>query len=365
MRNTALFRPFRYKGLALDNRIAMAPMTRYLAPDGIPAPDAAAYYGRRAAGGVGLIITEGVGIDREASRRDIDVPNFFGEKALNEWSKIFDAVRAEGSSIIPQLWHVGASPARDPTKPLPPRESPSALFGDGPVRGRAMSDRDIADTIDAYASAAENAQRLGAAGVEIHAAHGYLIDQFFWSPTNQRSDQFGGKDIAARTRFGVEVVRAVRARTGPDFPILLRISQWKIPDYDNRLAQTPLELESWLRPLRDAGVDIFHCSQRRFWDAEFEGSSLNLAGWTKKLMDCPTISVGSVGLSVAFLDPSAQGPVETAHIDALIERLEREEFDLIAVGRALISEPLWAAKVRAGDFAALKAFDPADLTALT
>src|SRR3546814_5558388 len=68
MRDTALFRPFRYKGLALDNRIAMAPMTRYLAPDGIPAPDAAAYYSRRAAGGVGLIITEGVGIDREASR---------------------------------------------------------------------------------------------------------------------------------------------------------------------------------------------------------------------------------------------------------------------------------------------------------
>src|SRR3546814_18841554 len=80
-------------------------------------------------------------------------------------------------------------------------------------------------------------------------------------------------------------------------------------------------------------------------------------------MDCPTSSVGSVGLSIAFLDPSAQGPVETVHIDALIERLEREEFDLIAVGRALISEPLWAYNVRAGDFAALKAFDTAALPA--
>jgi 2,4-dienoyl-CoA reductase-like NADH-dependent reductase (Old Yellow Enzyme family) len=365
MRDTALFRPFRYKNLALDNRIAMAPMTRYLSPEGIPAADAAAYYSRRAAGGVGLIITEGVGIDREAARRDPNVPNFFGEDALREWSKVFGAVRAAGASIVPQLWHVGASPARDPSKPETPRESPSALFGDGPVRGRAMSDRDIASTIEAYASAAENALRLGAAGVEIHAAHGYLIDQFFWNVTNRRNDKFGGADIAARTRFGVEVVKAVRARVGPDFPIIFRISQWKIPDYDNRLVRTPSELESWLRPLRDAGVDIFHCSQRRFWNPEFEGSSLNLAGWVKKLMDCPTISVGSVGLSVAFLDPAAQGPIATANVDALIDRLEREEFDLIAVGRALISEPQWAAKVRTGHFAALKPYNPADLATLT
>src|SRR3546814_15157167 len=99
-----------------------------------------------------------------------------------------------------------------------------------------MSDRDIAETIDAYASAAENAQRLGAAGVEIHAAHGYLIDQFFWSTTNQRSDHFGGTNIAARTRFGAGAVRAVRVRTRPDFPIPFRICQWQYTHHDNKSA---------------------------------------------------------------------------------------------------------------------------------
>src|SRR5271154_7237886 len=95
-------------------------------------------------------------------------------------------------------------------------------------------------------------------------------------------------------------LEAVRRATGPDFPIILRFSQWKQQDYAARLAKTSDELARFLEPLSTAGVDIFHCSQRRFWEPEFEGSDLNLAGWTKKLTGKPTVTVGRVALSGDF-----------------------------------------------------------------
>ena len=136
----------------------------------------------------------------------------------------------------------------------------------------------------------------------------------------------------------------------------------KQQDYEVKLAKTPKEMEAWLTTLTDAGADILHCSQRRFWEPEFEGSDLNFAGWAKKLTGVPTITVGSVGLSGEFFGAFAGQGSEATPLDQLIARMEREEFDLIAVGRALISDPAWVAKVRQGD--ALKGFDAADLKEL-
>jgi 2,4-dienoyl-CoA reductase-like NADH-dependent reductase (Old Yellow Enzyme family) len=113
--------------------------------------------------------------------------------------------------------------------------------------------------------------------------------------SNRRTDAFGG-DAVERTRFATEVVRAVRAAIGPDFPLIFRYSQWKTQVHSARLAETPDALESMLAPIADAGVDVFHASTRRFWQPEFEGSDLNLAGWTRKLTGRQTISVGSVSL---------------------------------------------------------------------
>jgi 2,4-dienoyl-CoA reductase-like NADH-dependent reductase (Old Yellow Enzyme family) len=108
-------------------------------------------------------------------------------------------------------------------------------------------------------------------------------------------------------------------------------------------------LESFLAPLAAAGVDLFHCSQRRFWEAEFEGSSLNLAGWTKKLTGKPTITVGSITLNEEFTQSFRSAETVTVTgIDELLERLEREEFDLVAIGRSLIVNPSWPALVRRG-----------------
>jgi 2,4-dienoyl-CoA reductase-like NADH-dependent reductase (Old Yellow Enzyme family) len=363
-----LFRPLKIRGLELKNRIAMAPMTRQFAPDGVPGRANAEYYRRRAAGGVGLIISEGTVIDRPTSRNEKDVPSFYGEAALAGWKGVIDAVHGAGAAMAPQLWHTGAVKGARGWKPDLPPESPSGLVAPGKPRGQSMSDEDIADTIAAFARAAVDAKRLGFDLVEFHGAHGYLIDQFFWSGTNERSGGFGGATLPERAHFASEIIAATRAAVGPDFPIVLRVSQWKQQDFAVRLALTPDEMTQWLAPLVEAGVDVFHCSQRRFWEPEFpelDGErGLNFAGWAKKLTGAATISVGSVGLSGEFVAALGGEGSSAVGIDQLIARMERDEFDLIAVGRALIADPDWVEKIRAGRVNELRGFQKEHLETL-
>ncbi|MBP2302473.1 NADH:flavin oxidoreductase [Azospirillum picis] len=364
-----LFRPFRIGSMELANRIVMAPMTRSFAPDGIPGPAHAAYYRRRAEGGVGLILSEGTVIDRPASRNDPGIPFFHGERALAGWKGVVDAVHTAGGRMGPQLWHTGGVKSfLTDWVPDAAVESPSGLDAPGIARGKAMSDADIADTIAAFAKAAADAKRLGFDTIELHGAHGYLIDQFFWSGTNLRGDRYGGATIRERSRFAAEIVAAIRASVGPGFPIILRVSQWKPQDYAARIAETPDLMADWLQPLVEAGVDVLHCSQRRFWEPEFPGidgtQGLNFAGWAKKLTGAATISVGSVGLTGDVMTAFSGEGSTSVGLDALVERMERDEFDLIAVGRALISDPAWVRKIRSGDTEGLKGFDAKDLAEL-
>jgi 2,4-dienoyl-CoA reductase-like NADH-dependent reductase (Old Yellow Enzyme family) len=239
-----------------------------------------------------------------------------------------------------------------------PGHSPSGMAVPGKVVGHAMTQDDIDDVVAAFAKAAADAKSVGFDAIEIHGAHGYLIDQFFWDGTNQRDDAYGG-DLAARSKFAIEIIRACRAAVGEDFPIIFRFSQWKQQNYEARLCETPEALGDFLRPLAEAGVDIFHCSTRRFWEPEFEGSDLNLAGWTRKLTGKAAITVGSVGLNADFLPNDGTADfraAEPASIDNLLERLENREFDLVAVGRALIANPDWANQVAAGKFDELQAY---------
>jgi 2,4-dienoyl-CoA reductase-like NADH-dependent reductase (Old Yellow Enzyme family) len=349
-----LFLPFRDGSLSLPSRIVMAPMTRAFSPSGVPGPNVAQYYARRAAAGVGLVLTEGVWIDHHAAGNDANVPRLFGEDALEGWRHVVQAVHAAGGRIAPQLWHVGMT--RKPElenlyarveEDLSLKFSPSGVVTPGERVGSGSSDAKILAVIGAYARAAEAAKAIGFDAVEIHGAHGYAVDQFFWDKTNLREDRWGGPRLADRVRFGVELVRACRQRVGPDFPIIFRFSQWKLQDYAAQLAETPEELAELLLPLADAGVDIFHASQRRFREPAFAGSELNLAGWARKLTGKPAISIGSVGLSRDLLDTFASNePTSVEGVNELVERMEAGEFDLVAVGRALISDPEWALKVR-------------------
>ncbi|MDB5457386.1 MAG: NADH:flavin oxidoreductase/NADH oxidase, partial [Caulobacter sp.] len=335
----ALFQPFKFKSLSLPNRVVMAPMTRSFSPGGVPTGDVAAYYRRRAEGQIGLIVTEGTGVDRPASLNDPDIPRFHGDKELAGWKKVVDEVHAAGGLIAPQLWHVGSAKGK---AVLGKVDSPSGLSkpGGDPFTDP-MTDSDVADTIAAFGRAAADAKRLGFDAVELHGAHGYLIDQFFWEGTNERADPYGGPSLPARAAFAAEILKAVRAAVGPDFPVIIRLSQWKQQDFAVKLAADPAEMEAWLSPLADAGADIFHCSQRRFWEPEFEGSDLNFAGWAKKLTGAPTITVGSVGLDGEFIAAFGGEGSQPASLDRLLERLDRGEFDLVGVGRALLQDPQW------------------------
>ncbi|MGV8936274.1 MAG: NADH:flavin oxidoreductase [Allorhizobium sp.] len=364
----SLFRPFQLKSLTLKNRVVMAPMTRTFAPEGIPGANIAEYYRRRAEGGVGLILSEGTVIDRPASRNEAGIPFFHGEKALAGWANVIDAVHAAGGKMGPQIWHTGATRGQSGWRPEAPVESPSGLNGPGDPNGVAMTEEDIADTISAFARAAADAKHLGFDVVELHGAHGYLIDQFFWAGSNERTDAYGGATLKQRSRFAAEVVSAVREAIGPDLPLILRLSQWKQQDYKVKLAATPDEMADWLLPLKEAGVDIFHCSQRRFWEPEFPevdgAEGLNFAGWAKKLTGAATISVGSVGLSGEFMASFGGEKSTPVNLDRLVKRMEAEEFDLIAVGRAILGDPQWVSKVQAGDSKDLLPFDPASLAEL-
>ena len=353
-----LFRPFRLRDLQLANRIVMAPMTRSKSPGGIPGPDVAAYYRRRAEGGVGLLITEGTFIPEPTAGHDPAVPRFYGEHSLQGWKRVVEEVHQAGGRIFPQLWHIGSHYTGENAL------TPSGLHKPGEAKSEPATEARIREAILAFGEAAFSAKQLGFDGVELHGAHGYLIDQFFWEGTNQRTDSYGG-DLVKRTRFAVEAIREVRRRFGANFPVVLRFSQWKLQDFEAKLARTPQELEAFLQPLADAGVDIFHCSTRRFWDAEFPGSNLNLAGWTKKLTGKPTISVGSVTLNKDMMSTfGSPDPASVTGLDELLERMAREEFDLVALGRALIVNPNWPQLVGQGRLGELQAFDRAALQSL-
>lgn len=341
-----LFTPMALGALSLANRFVMAPMTRKRSPEGVPGEDVVSYYARRARNGVGLILTEGTVVEHPAAAGDLGVPRFYGRDALAGWQKVVEAVHDVGGRIMPQLWHVGA--LRPPTGAPNPEVAavgPSGLVRRNEARGDTLSDSAIAAIIDAFAAAAADAKTLGFDGVELHGAHGYLIDQFFWSATNQRTDRYGG-DIRQRTRFAAEIVSACRRRVGGAFPILFRFSQWKLQDYGAKLATSPGELEQLLRPLVDAGVDVFDCSARQFWQPEFGGVNANLATWTRQITGRPVITVGSVWQRTDIAPSNS--PSNDQRLLRAAAMIADGDADLVGVGRALLADPEWVLKIKDG-----------------
>jgi 2,4-dienoyl-CoA reductase-like NADH-dependent reductase (Old Yellow Enzyme family) len=357
-----LFEPLTVRGVTLKNRVVMSPMTRRFSPAGVPTDEVAVYYARRAAGEAGLIITEGVAIDDPAAVDDENIPVMYGDAARAAWRNVVDRVHQAGGLIFPQLWHMGpmlkrgfgAYPNAEPRRPSGvwgPVGS-NVVWGLDPeqlrlaqITGPEMSREDIRRVIEAYAEAARFAKEVGFDGIAIHGAHGYLPDSFLWSATNLRQDEYGG-DIHGRTLFVRELVAAVRAAIGEELPIMLRFSQWKQQDYKAKIANSPEELEKILRPISEAGVDLFDASTRRFFEPEFAGSSLNLAGWTQRITGKPTMTVGSIGLNKDLYQGFQEGEVGVVDLNPVIERFNRGEFSLVGVGRAMLCNPDFAMKIR-------------------
>ena len=341
-----LFESYKLKNIKLRNRIVMAPMTRNQSPGGIPTNKVVEYYSRRAKAEVGLIITEGIEVSHEASSAYPNVPRLDSIEAREGWKRVVSGIKENGGSVIAQLWHCGGF-RKLGMQPNPevPGHTASGLVKPGKKVAHEMTLEDIKQTINAYASDAKYCEEIGFDGVEIHGAHGYLIDNFLWEGTNIRDDSYGGS-IEQRSQFVSEIIQAVRASVSKEFIVGLRFSQWKQHDFEAKLAHTTDELKKVLLSPVESGLDYLHSSMRRFWESEFEGSDENLAYWTKKISNIPTIGVGSVGLDSDFIDMTA--PSKPTSIDKAIDDISKEKYDLLAVGRALLSDHEWVLKMKEG-----------------
>lgn len=341
-----IFENYKLKNITLRNRIVMAPMTRNQSPGGIPTQEVIAYYSRRAKAEVGLIITEGIEVSHEASSAYPNVPRLDSNEAKEAWKKVVEGIKNNNGAVIAQLWHCGGF-RKLGMQPNPevPGHTASGLVKPGKKVAHEMTLNDIKETIDAYASDAKICEEIGFDGVEIHGAHGYLIDNFFWSGTNIREDEYGGS-IENRSQFVSDIIKSVRENVSENFIVGLRFSQWKQHDFEAKLASNPEELKTILTSPVESGLDYLHSSMRRFWESEFEGSNENLAYWTKKITKIPTIGVGSVGLDSDFIDMTA--PATPTSIDKAIDDITNDKYDLIAVGRALLSDHEWVLKMKEG-----------------
>ena len=352
----ALAQPLQTRNLLLPNRFAMAPMTRLNSPGGAPTAENANHYAARAAGGVGTIITEGILLDDPSAGFSHRIPRLNAPDSQAGWIALVQAVKGHGSRIIAQLWHTGGARGESPSyHPTSAPRSPSGLGLDGERIGPALSVDQMERLVGDYAQSAVRAQQLGFDGVEIHGAHGYLLDEFLWSRTNRRADEYG---LATRsgTTFPAQVVRAVRAAVGPGYPILYRFSQWKVGHYDEVNVRTPDQLEALLAPLIEAGVDVFHVSARRHWTATF-GEETTLAGWTRRVSGLPVIAVGSVGIESQFGESVSERQVDLeGHCLRLTSSFEKGEFDVIAIGRALLGDPGLINKILNGDYAGVQIY---------
>lgn len=357
-----LFSPYEINDITLANRFVMPAMQRGRCEQGCPSSQMAEYYRNRVEGGISLVVGESTAIDHPSATSQAGAATLGGQ-AAQAWQRCIEAVKSAGGQMLIQLWHEGA--VRKQPGPDSPSLSPSGLIQANKANGREASEQELHDIRDAFVRSAVTAKNIGATGVEIHAAHGYFLDLFLWSQTNRRTDRYGGDRIEQRLTYPTEIVSAVRAAVGSDFLISFRFSQWKEVDFDAEIVGTPDQLQTMVKLLEDAGVDIFSVSTPRIFKAEWlEISTLGLAGWTRSFTEKPVIAVGSVGLDTDLMENlfgKQASPTGASGLEEITERCANGEFDLLAIGRAIIGDADWVNKAQQGRWAEMKPFSKEDM----
>ncbi|RGP77188.1 putative nadph2 dehydrogenase chain oye2 [Fusarium longipes] len=214
---TRITTPVKIGRCALNHRIVMAPLTRLRSENQVPLDVMVDYYSQRASVPGTLLITEATFVSKKSSGRDEHAPGIYTREQVDAWKRITDQVHEKGSFIYMQLWHVGRA-ARQQVLDKAGLEMVSSSdipIDDDHPTPRPMTTEEIQEAIDSFATAAKNAIEAGFDGVEIHAANGYLIDQFTQDTCNRRSDEWGG-NVENRSRFCLEVAKAVSQAIGPD-----------------------------------------------------------------------------------------------------------------------------------------------------
>ncbi|SDN03710.1 oxidoreductase [Allokutzneria albata] len=324
---------FRLGAHELSSRYAVAPMTRISAsPEGVPTPEMARYYAEFAEGGFPLVITEGIYPDTAHSQGYLDQPGLASAEHVEGWRSVTEAVHAAGGVLVGQLMHAGAlsqgnrytSERIAPSAVQPRGEMMPEYGGSGPwPTPRGMSTRDIEDVVAGFAAAARNAVDAGFDGVEVHAANGYLLDQFITDYTNQRTDSYGGP-MANRIKLAAEVVRAIKAVVPQGFLVGVRLSQTKVNDFTYRWPEGERDAEAAYSALAAAGADYLHiASEGRNWlDTARLAGGRTITSIARELTGLPVIANGGM------------------HDTVLAERvLDGGHSDLLSVGRAALANP--------------------------
>ncbi|MFY0543355.1 NADH:flavin oxidoreductase/NADH oxidase [Brevibacillus sp. H7] len=313
--------PFQLKGLALKNRIVMAPMCQYSveAKDGKPNDWHFVHYVSRAVGGTGLIIMEMTDVEPDGRITDYDL-GLWSDEHIPAFARIISEVKKYGAKIGIQIGHAGRK-AEDAEVPV----APSAIaVSDKYKTPRALTTGEAKQLVQKYKEAARRAVEAGVDTIEIHGAHGYLIHQFHSPSINKREDEYG-QDLA---KFGVEVIQAMKSVMPEEMPLLFRISAVEYIDGGYGLDHS-IEL---CRRYKEAGVDMFHISSggegpigKERKPGNYPGFQVPMARAIKEALDVPVIAVG-------MLEEPKLAEATIANGDA----------DLVGIARGMLRDPYWA-----------------------
>jgi 2,4-dienoyl-CoA reductase-like NADH-dependent reductase (Old Yellow Enzyme family) len=328
-----LFTPFRVREIELKNRIVVSPMCEYSARDGHPQPWHMVHLGSRAVGGAGLVMTEASAVEARG-RISAEDAGIYDDGHIASWRTITEFVKGQGAVVGMQLAHAGRKASTAPPwtggKPVPimvggwEPVAPSALpFDAGYNVPRALELGEIRRVVAAFKEAAERALAAGFQVIEIHAAHGYLIHEFLSPLSNSREDEYGGS-FDNRTRFALEVAKAVRDVWPANLPLFCRVSatDWVQGGWD--LKQT-IELSKRLKPL---GVDLIDASSGGGVPyAKIPVGPGYQVAFAEAIRKQAGIATGAVGM---ITDP--------AQADTI---LATEQADLVFLARELLRDPYW------------------------
>lgn len=335
MNNDKAFTPFQLKNFQLRNRLGVAPMTRMSSShDSVPRQDVLDFLVARAQNGAAIVYTEAIVTDYESSQGYPGQARMTTQRQIDSWRTVNEAIRAAGALSIMQMFHCGrmAWPEVNPAgRSLAP--SPITIKQLNPLTGEPyplpdeMSAFDIRHVINGFVETAKGAVAAGFDGIEIHGAHGYLINQFLSAYSNQRSDEYGGTP-ENRYRFAHEVIEAIRPVVPQDKLLIFRISDWGIADMDVSLFSTRDEYQAIIRMLSGEPIDAISVSTYDYSLKAF-GTDRNMAQLTRQVSHLPILICGKI---------HDRASAEDALLDA----------DIALSGKSTLLNPNWFEDVRAG-----------------
>lgn len=323
---------FDIKGLAFQNRLAVAPMTRVSAtPAGVPTAAMRDYYARFARGGYALVITEGLYTDQAFSQGYLCQAGIADDEQARAWAPITADARHAGTVMFAQLMHAGALSQGNryrqhtvaPSAVQPAGKQMTFYYGQGEYAMPAeLNEAQIAEVLDGFVqSARRTVHTAGFHGIEIHGANGYLLDQFLSAHTNRRSDRWGG-DASGRVRLLTEILIATKAAVGSEVPVGVRVSQGKVNDFSSKWPGGEADAQAIFGALAAAGADFIHVTEFEAWQPAFAGGSDTLLALARRhAPGVPVIANGSL------------------HDGARASQALESGASLIAVGRAALANP--------------------------